>query len=339
MRNYDHYLDDDYADFEAEFDPMQDRQTRRKRKQSVNHEPKKSREELIEEMAADSDHVSMGIEMTYNPSIFEEEWLFGSLRTFFDQQLITDVLAQVKGGKEASVYRCEAAQSTGEALLAVKVYRPRKFRQLRNDATYREGRAILKANGEALDGRDDRIVRAIGKKSSFGEQVAHTSWLTYEVVTLRNLYDLGADVPKVYAAGENAILMQYMGDAGVAAPILASVRLEKAEAQRLFERVLWNIDLMLQNGIVHGDLSAYNILYWDGDITLIDFPQVINPHANSNARMILQRDITRVCEYFSGQGAECDAAGIMDMLWERYLAVDPVEFAADMSRYEVEDDE
>ncbi len=340
MNNYDHYLQDDYAEYEADFSQMKiDRKARRKRKHEVNHVSKKAEGDLVDEIAEDATDSALTIKTTYKPGIFEEEWLMSSLTTFFDRNLITDVLGQVKGGKEASVYRCEAFESTGVELLAAKVYRPRKFRQLSNDRMYREGREILKAGGEKLDGRDDRIIRALNKKTTFGQQVAHTSWLTYEFNTLKSLHELGADVPKVYAAGDNAILMEYFGDPYVAAPLLTNVRLELDEAQDLFKRVMWNIDLMLQNDAIHGDLSAYNILYWEGDITIIDFPQVTNPHTNSNARFILERDITRVCEYFQSQGVRSNPGRILDQFWKRYLMPNPEDLAADLSRFEIEDDE
>ena len=75
---------------------------------------------------------------------------------------------------------------------------------------------------------------------------------------------------------------------------------------------------MLQHGLIHGDLSAYNILYWEGEVTLIDFPQVTEVHSNRNARFILERDVKRVCQYFARQGVSHDAAAIADDLWERY---------------------
>ena len=76
---------------------------------------------------------------------------------------------------------------------------------------------------------------------------------------------------------------------------------------------------MLEHDLVHGDLSAYNILYWDGEITLIDFPQVVSLQGNPDAYTILQRDIRRVCEYFARQGVRCDADSIMDDLWHRHV--------------------
>jgi RIO kinase 1 len=109
--------------------------------------------------------------------------------------------------------------------------------------------------------------------------------------------------------------MQYCGDVHTPAPPLSQIQLDAEEAEPLFQEVVRNIALMLQMDMIHGDLSAYNILYWEGAVTLIDFPQVTNSQGNSNAEFILRRDITRVCEYFAGQGVSCDPAEIMDRLW------------------------
>ena len=256
-----------------------------------------------------------GFETTYRPSRHEAGWLLSSLRPFREQRLISDVLALVKGGKEASVYRCRAGESAdGETLLAAKVYRPRKFRNLRNDAMYREGREILTEDGNPVKRSDHRILRALGKKTAFGEQVKHTSWLMHEYTALERLHHAGAAVPRPLGAGENAVLMTYQGDAAMAAPPLSEVDLHPDEAAPLFEEIRRNIALMLRHGLIHGDLSPYNILYWDGRITLIDFPQVTNCHANPNARFLLERDITRVCEYFARQGVRHDPAAVLDEL-------------------------
>jgi RIO kinase 1 len=127
--------------------------------------------------------------------------------------------------------------------------------------------------------------------------------------------------------------MTYVGDQLVAAPTLNTVALERDVAETLFQVVLHNVDLMLQHNLIHGDLSAYNILYWQGQITLIDFPQVVNLHANRKARFILQRDIQRTCDYFAQQGVRCHSAIIIDELWRRYGAeIDAEDLAADWSR-------
>ncbi len=327
---------DRYSDYEARFDPMQsDRQARRKRKPKVKHTPKKDSQQVLQDIA---DPIGMegGFETTYRPSLFEQGWLEDSLRPFIELEWITDVLGRVRGGKEANVYRCAAHPRTGYTLLAAKVYRPRMFRSLSNDAMYREGRTVLDKDGKLI--KDDRSIRAMGKKTGFGVQVAHTSWLSYEYTTLQTLHMTGAAVPEPIATSSNALLMGYVGDESIAAPALSEVKLQPDEAQVLFLDVLRNVELMLKHGVVHGDLSAYNILYWDGEITLIDFPQVVSLKNNSNARFILERDIQRVCEYFSAQGVACEAPELVRRLWRRYNPRSAQDTAADLSRFEVDEE-
>lgn len=336
MSTYD--LDEQYAQYEAKFDPMRtDRQARRKRKPKPVHQPKKTSGDIIEEIA-ETTGLEAGFQTTYQPGLFEGGWLLESLQVFYEMDYISDVLARVRGGKEASVYRCQATPKTGVTLAAAKVYRPRMFRNLRNDALYREGRAYLKADGKAIKKNEHRLMRAIGKKSQMGEQLEHTSWLMYEYTTLQTLYAAGAAVPQPLAVGDNTILMGYCGDEFTAAPTLNAVTLEAREAQPLFDEVLRNVELMLAHGLVHGDLSAYNVLYWEGAITLIDFPQVVNFHNNPSAYEVFRRDISRICEYFASQGVRADAQAIADRMWQRYASRDALDRAADASLLEVDED-
>lgn len=310
-------FDDELIDYyEARFN-LADRQARRQRR----HQPKKSQREIVSELADLSELISERydlFEMSYKPARFEEGWLHGSLRPFYDQQLILDVVAKLKGGKEASVYRCVGHPTTGHEWLAAKVYRPRKLRNLRNDKQYRQGRAVLTADGRAVKRNDHRMMRALGKKSDFGAQVAHTSWLMHEFTTLQRLHAAGAAVPEPIAAAENAILMGYRGSAQRAAPTLHEIDLPEGEAAALFQVVLDNVERLLQEGLIHGDLSAYNILYWEGEITLIDFPQITYIKSNPDAHAILARDLVRVCDYFARQGVPCDPEPLLAGLWERY---------------------
>ncbi|MCA9978504.1 MAG: hypothetical protein KC413_22240, partial [Anaerolineales bacterium] len=249
---------DEYDYLEEQFNPMRtDRQARRKRKPRVN--PKTQASVAVSDIA-ETVGLEGGFQTTYTPSRHEEGWLLESLRDFYNQELISDVLGLVKGGKEASVYRCAAHQATGETWLAAKVYRPRMFRNLRNDKQYRQGRLTLDGNGRAVNPRDVRLQKAINQKSSLGEQVAHTSWLMHEYTVLDMLHQQGAAVPKPIANSDNAILMQYIGGAYGAAPTLHEVDLEADEVHPIFDEVMRNVELMLRNGRVHGDLSAYNIL-------------------------------------------------------------------------------
>jgi RIO kinase 1 len=325
MSQYDNMHNDDfelpgdrYAGYAEEFNPLNyDRQARRKRNRVPNYTPKKSRSDIIDDLADDTG-LAGGFETTYQPGEQEEAWLLQSVQAFYYQDLISDVLAQVKGGKEASVYRCQAHDSTAHEWLAAKVYRPRQFRELSNDAMYREGRPLIGADGKELTERNAREMRAVNKGSSFGKVLAHTSWLMYEYRTLQALHAAGASVPQPIAASENAILMTYFGDSNLPAPTLNEVQLPHDEALMLFREVLRNIELLLREGLIHGDLSAYNMLYWTGQIVLIDFPQVVTIAGNRNAHTILSRDVQRVCDYFSPYGIDCDADTITADLWAVY---------------------
>ena len=333
MTQEDVYLDD-YEYYEALFDPSWENPNGR-RKPKDRHVPKKTQTQVITGLTDDLSDVDLGFSTTYRPSRYEEGWLLSSLYSFYDEGLITDVLALVKGGKEASVYCCKAHAARGGGLLAAKVYRPRMFRNLRNDKMYRQGREILVGVGRPAGRDSGYIERAIRTKSAFGLQAAHTSWLMHEYTAMEQLYEAGGAVPQPIAANDNAILMSYHGDEQMAAPTLNTVNPEPEEAQVLLHEVLRNVELMLQHDLIHGDLSAYNILYWEGEITLIDFPQVVNLYANRKARFILQRDIQRTCEYFGRQGVRSNPRTIMNDLWRRYVPqLHPEDLAADQSRLE-----
>jgi len=320
---------DRYADYERPFDPLaSDRHARRARKPRVGHRQQTTQRELTAELAEPT-AVEAGFDLTYHPGLYEAGWLRQSIEPFFEEGLITDVLSQVKGGKEASVYLCASAPATGAELLAAKVYRPQQFRNLRNDKVYRQGREVLLASGGQVKKSDQREMRAIGKKTAFGRQLTHTSWLMYEYQTLERLHRAGGAVPRPYSTSGNAILMEYVGDCHAAAPTLNTVSLDRIEAARLFQEVLRNIELMLQHELIHGDLSAYNLLYWQGRLTLIDFPQVINVFVNQQSYAILRRDIQRICDYFALQGVACEPLAILERLWLRTtgrrepLTIDP----------------
>ena len=252
-------------------------------------------------------------EFTYKASRHEAGWLLNSLGAFYEGKWISDVLRQIKGGKEASVYLCKSGVAVDAPYLAAKVYRPRQFRNLKNDSLYRVGRPELDDSGNVIT--DDGALYAISKRTAFGEKLRHQSWITYEYQTLQILDEAGADIPRPYAMGNNAILMEYIGDLDMAAPPLQSLDLEPAEARNLFDCTLSNIDLMLAHDRIHADLSAYNILYWDGEITLIDFPQVVPPEGNPAAWSIFRRDVFRICEYFAAQGVKADPRKLSVELW------------------------
>jgi len=256
---------------------------------------------------------------SYTAGRHEGQWLVNSLGGFYEGQLIDDVLRLVKGGKEANVYQCQAnpsVQGLPNGYVAAKVYRPRRLRNLKNDHLYREGRSNLDSDGREVT--DDGMLHAMAKRTEWGRELLHTSWIEHEVKTMEILHTAGVDVPRPLISGDNAILMSYIGDVDAAAPTLNSVSLPGRQAQRLFERMVHNIDRMLACNRIHADLSAYNILYWEGEITIIDFPQAIHPDQNRNAYPIFERDVRRVCDYFISQGVKVNSRSLASGMWKAY---------------------
>jgi RIO kinase 1 len=231
------------------------------------------------------------------------------LGPFLADGLITEVIRTEKSGKEGTVYCCRADPSTGYEFLAAKVYRPRTRRAFKNDAVYNEGRVIL----------NKRDARAVARKSDWGRETKFGIWIRHEFETLTNLHALGSDVPKPLRMASSAILMEYVGNAEVAAPKLREVVLEPDEVRPLFNRMMQNIELWLAHDLVHGDLSAYNVLYWNGAITVIDFPQAVDPRANPSALDLLQRDVDNICHYWAAYGVRTDPSRIARHLWHRFL--------------------
>jgi RIO kinase 1 len=246
----------------------------------------------------------------------EYMWIKEALGGFWADRLFTEVLYRVKAGKEATVYCLRGGQSVGQRLIAAKIYRPRMFRAMHNDWVYRQGRDTLDEEGKAV--RDRRGKLAIRKKTHFGKHLMTASWNLNEYRKLCLLHAAGANVPRPIAHGHNAILMEYLGDEAQAAPILHGLRLGAEEAAALFDRLLRNIELFLANDLIHGDLSAYNVLYWKGEATIIDLPQAVQASTHPQALSLLSRDVERICQYFSRQGVAANATEIACDLWERF---------------------
>jgi RIO kinase 1 len=235
------------------------------------------------------------------PTWFEE---------LFDEGLITDVEMQLKSGKEATVYLCRANPVTTDSLLLVaKVFRPRRTRSFKEDARYKSGRVITNA----------RSRRAVHKKTRFGQEFEDAWWISREHETLELLHSIGADVPRPVRGGAFGILMEFIGDEDGPAPQLRDVELEPAEARAVYDRILWNVELLLRNNLVHADLSPFNILYWNGRATIIDFPQAVDARTNRNSYELLRRDLQNVTQYFSRFGVRADAERMTSDLWNRYL--------------------
>ena len=233
-----------------------------------------------------------------------------SLDSFLNDGHLSEVLHVIEGGKEGIVYCCRGGPLAGAELVAAKVYHPLHRRKFRNDAAYQDNRL----RGPAV--RRERL--AMAKKTRYGRSVQYGTWLSAEFETLATLHRAGSDVPFPIALGEGVVLMEYIGDENTAAPRLAQTELARADAQPLFERILRNVGLWLDLDRIHGDLSPYNILYWNGAITIIDFPQAIDPRFNSDARDLLHRDVANICRYFERYGIRGDPARIATRMWGAY---------------------
>jgi RIO kinase 1 len=265
---------------------------------------------------------------TFQPSLLtsrrDAPWILSSLTPFYDQQLITDVLHEAHSGKEATVFCCAAHPSTGVEYLAAKIYRPRMFRSLRNDAIYRYSRIQRDEQGQAEHG-NSRRGSAATRKTEKGRAAQVASWIEYEYQTQRLLHEHGANVPRPFAQIGNSVLMAYVGGLGEPAPRLSDVIIEQHEVEPLFERLMNNIKLALIHGRIHGDLSEYNILYWEGEITVIDFAQAVDPYHNSDVFSLLTRDIERVCQYFEQYGTHYNARDIARQMWVEQMGPIPEE--------------
>ena len=311
----------DYEAYEA-YETLFEKRAERRQKARPTEKPRRKLEAVVAELSDPVDGSDYGFQPSYKSSHHDHgelQRIIGALGDFYADKLIDDVLRAVKGGKEASVYVCRAHPSTEVEFLAAKIYRPRMFRSLKNDALYREGRGLIGEEGKTIKARDQRVQRAVKQMTRFGQELRIGSWIGHEFETLRLLHAVGVDVPKPYAIGENVIVMEYLGDGENAAPTLNTVALERDEARPLFERVMRNIEMMLTHHQVHADLSAYNMLYWDGDIKIIDFPQTVDPRINPHAQALLARDVKRVCQYFARFGVKADARRLANHLWSRYM--------------------
>ncbi len=235
---------------------------------------------------------------------------------FLGEGLIEKVIRPLKHGKEASVHLCRAnPRLTGETLAALKVYHPLDRRDFRDESIYRDGEWI----------KERRIRVALEKKTRFGREVQGAIWVGREWETLGLLSEGGVAVPRPIESTGEAILMTYVGDEGDAAPRLHEHRTDDAEeAEDLADQVVGAVERMLHRDVIHGDLSAYNLLVWEGDVTVIDFPQAVDPRKNRHARALLARDLERVGEHFERVGVRRPWGRLAADLWTAWEFADLV---------------
>ena len=203
------------------------------------------------------------------------------LQALIDDGVIDEVLRPLKSGKEAAVYIVRS----GDEIRCAKVYKDLAQRSFQQRVQYQEGRKV----------RGSRQARAIGKASKYGRKQQEVAWKNAEVDALYQLRDAGMRVPEPYGYFHGVLVMELVTDAeGSSAPRLGEVELS-AQTAREYHRVLVRqVVQMLCTGLIHGDLSAYNVLVGLDGPVMIDFPQVVSAAGNNAARAMLLRDVNNL---------------------------------------------
>ncbi len=221
--------------------------------------------------------------------------------------LVDEVVSRLMSGKEADVY---VVQSKGE-LCCAKVYKDASMRSFSQLAQYQEGRK----------GRSSRQARAIQKNTKFGRKEAENAWKNAEVEALRTLSEAGVRVPHVYNYIDGVLLMEFIvDDSGRPAPRLNDLRLTGTQAREYHREIIRNIVLMLCSGLIHGDLSEYNVLVGCDGLVIIDLPQAVNAAGNNNACSMLGRDVENITAYFAQFAPELASTDYGREIWKLYAS-------------------
>ena len=229
------------------------------------------------------------------------------LQPLVTEGLVDEVLSQLMSGKEATVYivRC------GEEIRCAKVYKDAKQRSFRKSTSYQEGRKT----------KNSRQARAMEKGSRYGRQMQEEAWQSAEVDALYRLAAAGVRVPQPYICHEGVLLMDLITDAdGHPAPRLNDIELSSEQALEFHAGLLNQVVRMLCAGIIHGDLSEYNILVGSHGPVIIDLPQAVDAAGNSNAGPMLERDVGNLASYFGRFAPELAGSEYGKEIWRLYEA-------------------
>ena len=219
--------------------------------------------------------------------------------------LVDKVIRQLMSGKEAMVYVVQS----GDEVLCAKVYKEANKRSFRQAVDYTEGRKI----------KNSRQARAMAKGSKYGRQEQEAAWQHAEVDALYRLAAAGVRVPTPYNFHEGVLLMELVTDEnGAPAPRLNDVVLSPDDARRYHAVLIRQVVRMLCAGIVHGDLSEYNVLVDSDGPVIIDLPQAIDAAANNNASRMLERDVDNLATYFGQFAPELLRTNYGKEIWSLY---------------------
>jgi RIO kinase 1 len=224
------------------------------------------------------------------------------LQPLLDDGIVDEVVRQLKSGKEASVYvvRC------GTEIRCAKVYKNMAQRSFQQRAQYQEGRKV----------RGSRQARAMAKSTRFGRKEQEEAWKNTEVDALYQLVAAGVRVPQPFGFFSGVLLMELVTDAdGNSAPRLGEVELSPEVAREFHEFLIGQVVRMLCTGLIHGDLSEFNILVGPQGPVIIDLPQAVNAAGNNNAFAMLERDVTNLTETLGRFAPELLATQYAAEMW------------------------
>lgn len=227
-----------------------------------------------------------------------------------DEPFVDVDLGVLRTGKEAQIELVERTGSGRSCLLARKWYLPRsvtdkgqlramgmqKASTFRNDVRYREGRQYRKSR--------DR--RAIEQMTTYGKRLLQDRWTGHEHRVMSLLWRAGVQVPYPVSYQDDRFLLEYVGRRDQAAPQLAGARLDRRTLDAVADQLIEGLRAITAAGWAHGDLSAYNLLWWEERLWFIDFPQAVDLAANPQGLDFLHRDVTTVCRWFQRRGLDLD---------------------------------
>ncbi|MDD3765261.1 MAG: serine protein kinase RIO [Nevskiales bacterium] len=228
-----------------------------------------------------------------------------ALQPLIEDGIVDRVLRQLKSGKEATVYVVES----GGELRCAKVYKDAEHRGFHKLAQYQEGRRA----------RGSRDARALNRHSKRGRQIQESQWKTVEVRALQRLGDAGVRVPRPVGVYDGVLVMELLvGDDGRPAPRLAEVELDREHALRWHALMIRQIIRMLCAGLIHGDLSEYNVLIDSDGPVIIDLPQAVDAASNNGAFEMLARDVDNMRETFARAAPELLQTEYAREIWALY---------------------
>lgn len=229
------------------------------------------------------------------------------LQALMDDGLIDAVLRPLKSGKEAAVY----VVRSGDEVRCAKVYKDMGHRSFQKRAQYQEGRKV----------RGSREARAISRGSKYGRRQQEDEWKSTEVDALYQLRDAGVRVPEPFTYSHGVLVMELVvGADGQSAPRLGEVDLTPAQAREFHAFLVREVARMLCIGLIHGDLSPYNVLVSPEGPVIIDLPQVVSAAGNNAARTMLLRDVNNLTAWLGGWAPELLDTWYGEEMWALYEA-------------------